>query len=81
MILGPVDFSIFKNFQVTEGLRIQFRTEFFNAFNFSNIRLKWDGNVGHIRCDHRRERCQRVYSRLKNYLLIPDPRFVSPLGS
>jgi hypothetical protein len=40
VILGPgyksVDFSIFKNFQVTEGLRIQFRTEFFNAFNFSN---------------------------------------------
>ena len=40
VLLGPgfksVDFSIFKNFQVTEGLRIQFRTELFNAFNFSN---------------------------------------------
>jgi hypothetical protein len=40
VVFGPgyksVDFSVFKNFQVTEGLRIQFRTELFNAFNFSN---------------------------------------------
>jgi hypothetical protein len=40
VLIGPgfksVDFSVFKNFQVTERVRIQFRTELFNAFNFSN---------------------------------------------
>ena len=28
-----VDFSMFKNFQITERVRLQFRSEFFNAFN------------------------------------------------
>jgi hypothetical protein len=27
------DFSLFKNFQVREGIRVQFRTELFNATN------------------------------------------------
>ena len=27
------DISVFKNTQITEGLRLQFRTEFINAFN------------------------------------------------
>jgi len=33
-----IDFSIFKNFQVTEGTKIQFRTEFFNLPNHPNFR-------------------------------------------
>ena len=37
ILVGPgtkqVDLSLFKNFQLTEGVRLQFRTEFFNAFN------------------------------------------------
>ncbi|MYB52068.1 MAG: TonB-dependent receptor plug domain-containing protein [Acidobacteriia bacterium] len=45
ILVGPgtkqIDLSIFKNFQLTEGVRLQFRTEFFNAFNtpqFNNPR-------------------------------------------
>lgn len=45
ILAGPgtkqIDLSIFKNFQLTEGVRLQFRTEFFNAFNtpqFNNPR-------------------------------------------
>jgi hypothetical protein len=33
------DFSIFKNFRVTESKAIQFRAEFFNIFNHPNFRL------------------------------------------
>ena len=37
ILVGPgtkqVDLSLFKNFQLTERVRLQFRTEFFNAFN------------------------------------------------
>jgi hypothetical protein len=28
-----IDFSLYKNFEVTESVRVQFRSEFFNAFN------------------------------------------------
>jgi hypothetical protein len=39
-IYGPSlqtwDFGLFKNFKITERSRIQFRTEFFNAFNNTN---------------------------------------------
>ena len=31
------DIGVFKNFIVTERLRLQFRTEFFNAFNNTNF--------------------------------------------
>ncbi|MGH9843621.1 MAG: hypothetical protein ACREEM_33205 [Blastocatellia bacterium] len=34
-----VDFSLLKNFRLTERFRIQFRAEFFNAFNFVNYNL------------------------------------------
>jgi len=27
------DFGIYKNFEITENTKVQFRTEFFNAFN------------------------------------------------
>ena len=41
-ISGPgnisIDFSIFKNFQIRERLRLQFRTEFFNLINHPNFR-------------------------------------------
>ena len=37
ILFGPgtkqLDLSLFKNFQVTEAVRLQFRAEFFNAFN------------------------------------------------
>ena len=28
-----VDFGLFKNFPITEAIKIQFRSEFYNAFN------------------------------------------------
>jgi hypothetical protein len=31
--ISNLDFSIFKNFQITESVKIQFRTDFYNAFN------------------------------------------------
>ncbi len=41
VVIGPgfnnFDFSILKNAQVTERLRVQFRTEFFNIFNHPNF--------------------------------------------
>jgi hypothetical protein len=32
-----VDLSVFKNFQITERWRLEFRTEFFNSFNRANF--------------------------------------------
>jgi nucleoside recognition membrane protein YjiH len=32
-----VDLSIFKNFAISERWRVEFRTEFFNAFNRANF--------------------------------------------
>jgi hypothetical protein len=41
IIIGPglqnLDFALSRNFSVTERLRIQFRTELFNAFNHANF--------------------------------------------
>ncbi|PYV64809.1 MAG: hypothetical protein DMG97_33910 [Acidobacteria bacterium] len=34
---GAVDFSVFKNFQVTERFSMQFRTEMYNLFNGANL--------------------------------------------
>jgi hypothetical protein len=34
---ATVDLAIFKNTQITEKVRMQFRTEFFNAFNRVNL--------------------------------------------
>ncbi|MBO0721062.1 MAG: TonB-dependent receptor [Blastocatellia bacterium] len=31
--INDLDFSVFKNFQITETVKIQFRTDFYNAFN------------------------------------------------
>src|SRR5262249_59514835 len=35
--LWNVDYSLFKNFQLIERLRLQFRGEFFNFFNHANL--------------------------------------------
>ena len=32
-----VDYSLFKNFDIVEGLRLQFRGEFFNLFNHTRL--------------------------------------------
>jgi hypothetical protein len=46
MFRGPgqwdTDFSIFKDFTVTERIRVQFRTEFFNILNHANFVLASD---------------------------------------
>ena len=35
-ILGLAGFSLFKVFQINERFRLEFRSEFFNAFNHAN---------------------------------------------
>ena len=35
--LQNVDLSLFKRFAITESWRVEFRTEFFNAFNRANF--------------------------------------------
>jgi hypothetical protein len=35
--LANVDFSVFKNTSITEAVSLQFRTEFFNVFNHTNL--------------------------------------------
>jgi hypothetical protein len=41
LLIGPgsknVDLSLFRTFEIREGLRVQFRAEAFNAFNFVNL--------------------------------------------
>ena len=43
ILRGPsfrnLDFSLFKNFQVSERVRVQFRAEMFNIFNSPNYNL------------------------------------------
>lgn len=36
-IINNLDFSIFKNFRITEGSKIQFRVDMFNAFNHAQF--------------------------------------------
>src|SRR5205823_8317766 len=49
-IAGPAfyrwDFSVFKNFQVTERTRIEFRSEFFNLLNHPNFNYPGFGGNG-----------------------------------
>jgi len=40
-----VDFSLFKDFRVREGLNFQFRGEFFNIFNIQNYGVP-DSGIG-----------------------------------
>jgi hypothetical protein len=40
---SDVDFSVFKNTRVTEGLNAQFRVEMFNLFNRLNLAAPGDG--------------------------------------
>ena len=41
-----VDFGFIKSFQLTERVRIQFRTEMFNAFNHTNFDNPRDASTG-----------------------------------
>jgi Carboxypeptidase regulatory-like domain len=43
---GRMDFSIFKDFQLNERLRLQFRSEFFNIFNHPNFNAPGFGGNG-----------------------------------
>lgn len=47
-----MDFSVFKEFVIVEGLKLQFRTEFFNVFNHTQFDLPnaaiGAGNAGTI---------------------------------
>lgn len=49
-IAGPgyhrLDFSLFKNFQMTERTRLEFRSEFFNIFNHPNFNYPGFGGNG-----------------------------------
>jgi hypothetical protein len=57
ILIGPgfrsVDLSLLKNFQLREGLRLQFRAETFNAFNHPNFQIPVnfldDSDVGRVR--------------------------------
>ena len=48
-VYGPrlvnVDFSVFKNNRITEKLNLQFRVEFFNIFNHTNLQAPVDNNA------------------------------------
>jgi hypothetical protein len=56
ILIGPgfrsVDLSLLKNFQLREGLRLQFRAESFNAFNRPNFQIPVnfldDSDVGRV---------------------------------
>ncbi|MFN7826453.1 MAG: carboxypeptidase regulatory-like domain-containing protein [Acidobacteriota bacterium] len=56
ILYGPgrvnMDFSVFKEFSIVEGLKLQFRTEFFNVFNHTQFDLPnaaiGAGNAGTI---------------------------------
>jgi hypothetical protein len=41
-----LDFSLFKNFQITERFRAEFRSEFFNIFNHPNFNAPGFGGNG-----------------------------------
>jgi hypothetical protein len=41
-----IDFSVFKNFGITERVRAQFRVEIFNLFNFVNYGTGQQGLIG-----------------------------------
>jgi hypothetical protein len=43
--LANVDLALFKNVEITEAMRLQFRTEIFNAFNRVNLFIPV-GNMG-----------------------------------
>jgi hypothetical protein len=49
-VYGPgywnVDFGILKDFRVTESIKVQFRTEMFNAFNHANFRNPRNASTG-----------------------------------
>jgi hypothetical protein len=42
-----VDFGLFKSVQLVEKLKLQYRAEFFNAFNRANFNLP-DGFIGSV---------------------------------
>lgn len=42
---ASVDMAFFKNTQITEKLKVQFRTEIFNTFNHTNL-YQPIGNMG-----------------------------------
>lgn len=45
---ASVDLSLFKNFEVVEGVRVQFRAEAFNLFSRANLRLSPNNASGNL---------------------------------
>jgi hypothetical protein len=78
-VIGPgfnvFDWSLFKDFAVVEGHRVQFRAEFFNALNRSNFQPPsmgpWAGNgtasttVGQITSTRDQGRSRQIQFALK----------------